>query len=86
MLNKLKSLNYQFGNDGTITQVTVGFNDYRTNVQGNLTVILRPEDGDLNSHTPKQLQELAKAKALEVLSSVEEVPALPEGEGVVEEQ
>ena len=84
MLNKLKSLNYQFGNDGTITQVTVGFNDYRSQVQGNLTVILTPDDGDLNSHTPKQLQELAKDKALEVLASVEEPPALPEDLGEVE--
>ena len=64
MLNKLKSLNYQFGNDGTITRVTVGFNDYQDDVQGNLTVILTSEDGDLESFTPKQLQEVARSKAL----------------------
>lgn len=64
MLNKLKSLNYQFGNDGTITNVTVGFNDYQGDVQGNLTVTLNTEDGDLELSTPKQLQVLARNKAL----------------------
>ena len=64
MLNKLKSLNYQFGNDGSITRVTVGFNDYQSDVQGNLTVMLNAEDGDLESSTPKQLQEVARDKAL----------------------
>ena len=84
MLNKLKSLNYQFGNDGSITQVTVGFNDYRTDVQGNLTVVLRPDDGELDSYTPKQLQELARTKVLEELAKTEETPGLPEDEGLVE--
>lgn len=64
MLKKLKSLNYQFGNDGTITQITVGFNDYQSEVQGNLTVALTPDDGDLELSTPKQLQSLARSKAL----------------------
>ena len=73
MLNKLKSLNYQFGNEGSITRVTVGFNDYQGDVQGNLTVMLSPEDGDLESSTPKQLQGLARSKAIEELSKVEEV-------------
>lgn len=73
MLNKLNSLNYQFGNDGSITRVTVGFNDYQDDVQGNLTVVLSPEDGDLESSTPKQLQEVARDKAIEELSKVEEV-------------
>ena len=82
MLNKLKSLNYQFGNDGSITQVTVGFNDYRGEVQGNLTVILDPEDGDLDMSTPKQLQVVARDKALEELAKTEEEPV--EGEGLVE--
>ena len=80
MLNKLKSLNYQFGNEGSITRVTVGFNDYQGEVQGNLTVMLDSEDGDLESSTPKQLQELARDKAIEELSKVEEPPALPEEE------
>ena len=80
MLNKLKSLNYQFGNEGSITRVTVGFNDYQGDVQGNLTVMLSPEDGDLESSTPKQLQEVARDKAIEELSKVEEPPALPEEE------
>ena len=82
MLNKLNSLNYQFGNDGTITQVTVGFNDYRSEVQGNLTVILDPEDGDLGSHTPKQLQVLAKEKALTELAKAEGEQEVPEGDPV----
>ena len=80
MLNKLKSLNYQFGNDGSITQVTVGFNEYQGEIQGNLTVMLNTEDGDLESSTPKQLQGIARDKAIEELSKVEEPPALPEGE------
>ena len=71
MLNKLKSLNYQFGNDGSITRVAVGFNDYEGDVQGNLTVILSPEDGDLESSTPKQLQEVARSKALSHLEKEE---------------
>ena len=79
MLNKLKSLNYQFGNGGSITRVTVGFNDYQSDVQGNLTVVLNAEDGDLEASTPKQLQGLARSKAIEALSA-EEPPALPEEE------
>ena len=79
MLNKLKSLNYQFGNDGSIIRVTVGFNDYQSDVQGNLTIMLNTDDGDLESSTPKQLQEVARSKAIEELSA-EEPPALPEGE------
>ena len=71
MLNKLKSLNYQFGNDGSITQVTVGFNDYQNDVQGNLTVTLTAEDGDLELSTPKQLQEVARSKALSYLEKEE---------------
>ena len=71
MLNKLKSLNYQFGNGGTITQITVGFNDYQSEVQGNLTVALTPDDGDLELSTPKQLQVLARNKALSQLEQEE---------------
>ena len=71
MLNKLKSLNYQFGNDGAIAQVTVGFNDYQSEVQGNLTVALTPDDGDLELSTPKQLQGLARSKALLELAEEE---------------
>ena len=73
MLNKLKSLNYQFGNEGSITRVTVGFNDYQSDVQGNLTVVLNAEDGDLELSTPKQLQGIARDKAIEELSKVEEL-------------
>ena len=79
MLNKLKSLNYQFGNDGSIIRVTVGFNDYQDEVQGNLTVALTADDGDLELSTPKELQGIARSKAIEALSA-EEPPALPEEE------
>ena len=79
MLNKLKSLNYQFGNDGSITQVTVGFNEYQGEIQGNLAVILNTEDGDLEASAPKQLQGIARSKAIEALSA-EEPPSLPEEE------
>ena len=71
MLNKLKSLNYQFGNDGSIVRVTVGFNDYQSDVQGNLTVMLNVEDGDLESSTPKELQGIARSKALSHLEKEE---------------
>ena len=64
MLNKLKSLNYQFGNDGSVTHVTVGFNDYQGDVQGSLTIMLNTDDGDLEASTPKQLQGIARSKAL----------------------
>ena len=79
MLNKLKYLNYQFGNDGSITQVTVGFNEYQGEIQGNLTVILNTDDGDFEASTPKQLQGIARSKAIEALSA-EEPPTLPEEE------
>lgn len=73
MLNKLVSLNYQFNETGAITQVTLGFSDYATDVRGNLSVILNNEDGDLNNQSPAQLKEMAKIKAIEELSKVEEV-------------
>ena len=73
MLNKLNSLNYLFNDNGAITQVALGFSDYTTDVRGNLSVILNNEDGDLANHSPAQLKELAKTKALEELSKVEEV-------------
>ena len=73
MLNKLNSLNYQFSDNGEITQVTLGFSDYTTDVRGNLSVILNDEDGDLTNQTPTQLKEMAKTKAIEVLSKTEQV-------------
>lgn len=73
MLNKLNSLNYQFDNEGAITQVTLGFSDHTTDVRGNLTVILNKADGDLSNQSPAQLKEMARDKAIEELSKVDEV-------------
>ena len=73
MLNKLNSLNYQFDDKFTITQVTLGFSDYTTDVRGNLSVILNNEDGDLTNQSPAQLKEMARDKAIEELSKVEGV-------------
>ena len=80
MLNKLNSLNYLFNDNGAITQVTLGFSDYTTDVRGNLSVILNNEDGDLNNQSPAQLKEMAKTKAIEELSKVEELPKVEEVE------
>ena len=80
MLNKLNSLNYQFNDNGVITQVTLGFSNYTTDVRGNLSVILNNEDGDLNNQSPAQLKEMAKDKAIEELSKVEELPKVEEVE------
>ena len=80
MLNKLNSLNYQFNDNGAITQVTLGFSDYTTDVRGNLSVILNNEDGDLNNQSPAQLKEMARDKAIEELSTVEELPKVEEVE------
>ena len=80
MLNKLNSLNYQFNDNGAITQVTLGFSDYTTDVRGNLSVILNNEDGDLNNQSPAQVKEMARDKAIEELSKVEELPKVEEVE------
>ena len=64
MLNKLKTLNYTFGDDGIILSVVVGFNDYQSEVNGNLNVTLTSEDGELTTMTPVDLQVLAKTKAV----------------------
>ena len=68
MLNKLKTLNYTFGDDGIIQSVVVGFNDYQSEVNGNLNVTLTSEDGELATMTPVDLQVLAKTKAVTELS------------------
>ena len=68
MLNKLNTLNYQFDQaTGNITQIVVGFNNWTGEVQGNLNVTLTPEDGELSTLTPIDLQALAKPKALTLL-------------------
>ena len=80
MLNKLNALNYLFNDNREITQVTLGFSDYTTDVRGNLSVVLNNEDGDLNNQSPAQLQEMARDKAIEELSKVEESPKVEEVE------
>lgn len=68
MLNTLKTLNYTFGEDGNIQRVVVGFNDYQSEVNGNLNVALTSEDGELATMTPVDLQALARTKAIEKLA------------------
>lgn len=68
MLNKLKTLNYTFSEDGNIQSIVVGFNDYQSEVKGNLNVTLTSEDGELATMTPVNLQALAKTKAIDTLS------------------
>ena len=45
MLTKLKTLNYTFGEDGSVQSVVAGFNDYQGEVNGNLDVTLTSKDG-----------------------------------------
>ena len=68
MLNKLKTLNYTFSEDGNIRSIVVGFNDYQSEVNGNLNVTLTSEDGELATMTPVDLQALARTKAIEKLA------------------
>lgn len=68
MLNTLKTLNYTFSEDGNIQSIVVGFNDYQSEVKGNLNVTLTAEDGELAVMTPVDLQALAKTKAIEKLA------------------
>ena len=70
MLNKLKTLNYTFGEDGNIQSIVVGFNDYQNEVNGNLNVVLTINDGELSTMTPVDLQALARTKAIEKLTAV----------------
>lgn len=68
MLNKLKTLNYTFGDDGIIQSVNVGFSEYQNDVNGNINVKLTSEDGELATMTPTDLQVLARTKAVTELS------------------
>lgn len=68
MLNKLKTLNYTFGDDGIIQSVNVGFSEYQNDVNGNINVKLTSEDGELATMTPNDLQVLARTKAVTELS------------------
>ena len=68
MLNKLKTLNYTFGDDGNIQSIIVGFNSYQGEVNGNLNITLTSRDGELSTMTPVDLQALARTKAIEELT------------------
>lgn len=68
MLNKLKSLQYQFDEVGNIIEVRIAFNDYSGNPNGNLNIALKNDNGDLDTLSPAQLQVIAKEKILDSLS------------------
>lgn len=74
MLNKLKSLQYQFDDAGNITEIRIAFNDYNGNPNGNLNITLKNDNGDLSTLSPAQLQVIAKQKILDGLSAEEPVP------------
>ena len=80
MLNKIKSLNYEFNDSGEFTRVSVSFNDYSGNPNGNLNIRFANEDGELDNLSPAQIQTIAKEKIIEELSK-EGVEEEPEGEG-----
>lgn len=73
MLNKLKSLQYQFDEVGNIIEVRIAFNDYSGNPNGNLNIALKNDNGDLDTLSPAQLQVLAKEKILDSLSAGTEI-------------
>lgn len=68
MLNKIKTLQYQFDESGNIKEARVSFNDYSGNPDGNINLRLTNTDADLNTSSPSQLQEIAKVKILEELA------------------
>ena len=73
MLNKLKSLQYQFDEVGNIIEVRIAFNDYSGNPNGNLNIALKNDNGDLDTLSPAQLQVIAKEKILDSLSAGAEI-------------
>lgn len=68
MLEKIRDLRYQFGNEGDIEKVSVSFNDYDGNPNGNLNISFENDDGQFDAMSPKEIQAIAKAKILEKLS------------------
>lgn len=73
MLNKLKSLQYQFDEVGNIIEIRIAFNDYSGNPNGNLNIALKNDNGDLDTLSPAQLQVIAKEKILDSLSTGPEI-------------
>lgn len=70
MLEKIKGIQYKIGENGEIEEITIQFNEYKGNPNGNLNVTLTNADGELNLQSPKQLQEIAKQKVLDYLTGV----------------
>lgn len=68
MLEKIRDLRYQFGNEGNIEKVSVSFNDYDGNPNGNLNISFENDDGQFDAMSPEEIQAIAKAKILEKLS------------------
>ena len=68
MLNKIRTLQYQFDESGMIKEARVSFNDYNNNPDGNLNYTLTNEDVDLSTLSPSDIQEIAKEKILEELA------------------
>ena len=68
MLNKIRTLQYQFDELGTIKEARVSFNDYNGNLDGNLNYTLTNEDVDLSTLSPSEIQTIAKEKILEELA------------------
>lgn len=67
MLNKIRTLQYQFDEAGNIKEARVSFNDYNSNPDGNLNFKLTNDDADLNALSPSEIQSIAKEKILEEL-------------------
>ena len=68
MLNKIRTLQYQFDESGMIKEARVSFNDYNNNPDGNLNYTLTNEDVDLSTLSPSEIQTIAKEKILEELA------------------
>lgn len=68
MLNKIRTLQYQFDESGMIKEARVSFNDYNGNPDGNLNYTLTNEDVDLSTLSPSEIQTIAKEKILEELA------------------
>ena len=71
MLNKIRTLQYQFDESGTIKEARVSFNDYNNNPDGNLNYTLTNEDVDFSTLSPSENQTIAKEKILEELAKEE---------------
>lgn len=79
MLNKIKRLEYQFDEAGNITEVSVSFNDYNGNPNGNLNIRFNNDDGRFDTVSPAEIQVMAKREILEELAK--EPAEEPEEEG-----